>query len=144
MNVDVLTTYIWHSTTRKSVNVQCQLSTKVSLRLKQKFNCFSRNIIIPKLNNSLFIVVTVPSPAVVLTVFVFVVAVPSPAVNVQAVPLSPQSIIVSWDPPRQPKGRIIKYLLLFSEADSPHSSQIEVIGTQKLLTGKADLNSTAK
>ncbi|XP_056003789.1 neogenin-like isoform X3 [Ostrea edulis] len=63
------------------------------------------------------------------------VAVPSPAVNVRAMPLSPQSIIVSWDPPRQPKGRIIKYLLLFSEADSPQSSQIEVTSTQKLLTG---------
>ncbi|XP_062579893.1 neogenin-like isoform X4 [Saccostrea cucullata] len=63
------------------------------------------------------------------------VAVPSPAVDVSAVPQSPSSILVSWNPPRQPKGQITKYLLIFSEADSSHTSQIEVTDTKKLLRG---------
>ncbi|XP_061190970.1 neogenin-like isoform X3 [Saccostrea echinata] len=63
------------------------------------------------------------------------VAVPSPAVDVLAIPQSPHSILVSWNPPRQPKGQITKYLLIFSEADSSHTSQIEVTDTKKLLRG---------
>lgn len=65
----------------------------------------------------------------------FSVAVPSPPVNIRVAPQSPESILVSWDPPLQPKGQILKYLLSYEDA---HGSpkQIEVLDTRKLLTGK--------
>lgn len=62
------------------------------------------------------------------------VAVPSPPVNIRVVPQSPESILVTWEPPLQPKGQILKYLLSYEDA---HGSpkQIEVLDTRKLLTG---------
>nr|XP_034321559.1 neogenin isoform X1 [Crassostrea gigas] len=62
------------------------------------------------------------------------VAVPSPPVNIRVTPQSPESILVTWDPPLQPKGQILKYLLSYEDA---HGSpkQIEVLDTRKLLTG---------
>ncbi|XP_078327626.1 neogenin-like isoform X5 [Crassostrea virginica] len=62
------------------------------------------------------------------------VAVPSPPHNLQVAPQSPQSVLVTWEAPLQPKGQILKYLLIY-KGDTGSSRQVEVKDTRKLLTG---------
>lgn len=61
-------------------------------------------------------------------------AVPSPPHNLQVAPQSPQSVLVTWEAPLQPKGQILKYLLIY-KGDTGSSRQVEVKDTRKLLTG---------
>ncbi|KAJ8311643.1 hypothetical protein KUTeg_010998 [Tegillarca granosa] len=61
--------------------------------------------------------------------------VPSPAINVRAIPMSPDSILVQWDPPRYPKGTIVKYLIIYYEVGANGEHRVESPTLSYMLNG---------
>ncbi|KAM8828630.1 netrin receptor DCC isoform 3-T3 [Spinachia spinachia] len=61
--------------------------------------------------------------------------VPSRVESLQAEPLSPTSVQVSWDPPSQPNGPLLGYRLLWTESPSAKEQSVEVNGLNYKMEG---------